>query len=95
MFTDLDGDLGDSQHYGLLLGQDIPGLIDACCDEEVQKALFQKVAHVLSRSDQHLLFLHWREEKPTRLASRPGRDWYMAYFPSPICPTLAYKSPGT
>jgi hypothetical protein len=40
MFTDLDGDLGDSQYYGLLFGQDIPGLVDACRDEEVQEALF-------------------------------------------------------
>lgn len=86
MFTDLDGDLGDSQHYGLLLGQDDPGLVDAGSDEEVQEALFQKVAHILACSDQHLLFLDWREEKPTRLPSRPGQDGIWLTFPLPSAP---------
>lgn len=85
-FTDLDGDLGDSQHYGLLLGQDISGLIDASRDEEVQEALLQKVAHVLARSDQYFLFLDWREEKPTRLPSRPGRDGIWLTVPLPSLP---------
>lgn len=61
MLTDLDDDLGNSQHCGLLLGQDVACLVDSCCDEEMQEALFQKVAHVLTCSDQHLLFLDWRE----------------------------------
>ncbi|KAK7823647.1 hypothetical protein U0070_003299 [Myodes glareolus] len=42
MLTDLDDDLGNSQHCGLLLGQDVACLVDSCCDEEMQEALFQK-----------------------------------------------------